>query len=294
MSKIHISSPSGEKSEYEEDEIKSMWKRGLIQSDAFYWKEGMSDWKPVADYFSASDTLPSTQLPIPENGTTTYTFTKDPRSLTSFLIFMLWLSLGSKVISILSDFGQMSLLAQESFTQAEAEANDERQGLVGIAFLIIFIITGVVFLKWIYRANLNSRGFGAKDMKFTPGWSIGYYFIPILNLYKPYQSMEEIWRVSKDPVNYKPYQSMKESLLYQTEGKEENRPLLLWWSFWLGANFIAQLTSNNYQEAETVEALKNATYVSILSSLIWIMLCIYAVKLVKTITDRQRALTKCG
>ena len=33
-------------------------------------------------------------------------------------------------------------------------------------------------------------------MLFTPGWSVGWYFIPIANLWKPYQAVKEIWIVS--------------------------------------------------------------------------------------------------
>ena len=39
-------------------------------------------------------------------------------------------------------------------------------------------------------------------MKFTPGWSAGWYFVPFANLFKPYEVMTEIWQASTDPANW--------------------------------------------------------------------------------------------
>ena len=35
-------------------------------------------------------------------------------------------------------------------------------------------------------------------MSISAGWAAGYFFIPIMNLWKPYQAMKEIWQGS-DP-----------------------------------------------------------------------------------------------
>ncbi len=200
MSKIYITSPSGSQLEYDEDQVHSMWEQGLLKPRTQYWKEGMVEWRPLSEYFSPEVSPRAAPTPPRIASGSTFTYTKNPQSLTLFLVIMLWTSLGFQVISILSDFGQMSLL-NGRFTEAEAEANDARQALIGFGYLGVFIVTGVAFLKWIYRANLNCRGFGAQDMRFTPGWSVGYYFIPFLNLVRPYQSMKEIWQVSHDPLN---------------------------------------------------------------------------------------------
>jgi hypothetical protein len=55
---------------------------------------------------------------------------------------------------------------------------------------------------WIYRANYNARQLGATGMTFTPGWAVGWYFIPIANLWKPYQAMKEIWKASAAPAHW--------------------------------------------------------------------------------------------
>ena len=82
-------------------------------------------------------------------------------------------------------------------------ANDDPiQGVVGMLQAGLDFVTGIVFLKWVYRAYRNIQGFGAEGLRFSPGWAVGYYFVPILNLVRPVQVMSEIWRVSQDPQNW--------------------------------------------------------------------------------------------
>jgi hypothetical protein len=279
MSLIHVTSPSGNQAEYDEEQLRSMWEQGLLQDGTQYWKEGMSEWRPLSEYFAPVAATLTTPAPPPLISSP-YSYSKKPHSLTSFLIVMLWISLGFEVISILSDFAQMSLLGGAYINEAEAETNDARQSLIGIGYLGVFIVTGVAFLKWIHRANLNCRGFGAQDMSFTPGWSVGYYFIPILNLVRPYNSMKEIWQVSHDPKDWKSQQG--------------SAILGWWWALWLISGFLGQMVFRVSMDADSVDELQVSTGLSIFASIIGIPLCIVAVNLVKTISQRHEQLVTNG
>jgi hypothetical protein len=207
-----------------------------------------------------------------------YAFLKDPTSLTKFLRTMLWIYLGIIIVSLLSDFMQMNLLSSASFSQAEAKANDLRQRIIGLIHLAIFIVTGIAFLKWIHRANSNSHGFGARNMKFSPGWSVGYYFIPFLNLYRPYQAMKEIWKVSKNPADWQ---------------NESGDPLLgWWWALWIISNILGQISFRISMAANTLNSLKESTVMSIVSAVVDIPLCIVGVSLVSAIFRQQKRLTE--
>jgi hypothetical protein len=56
----------------------------------------------------------------------------------------------------------------------------------------------VLFYVWVYRAGVNARALGAVGMRFSPGWGVAWFFIPIARLWKPLQVMREIYRAS-DP-----------------------------------------------------------------------------------------------
>ena len=138
---------------------------------------------------------------------------KNPTGLTKWTTLFLYALVVIAVIEILNMF----------------EYQLEMWILVIIAQPVIGIISGILILMWIYRANYNARQLGASDMSFTPGWSIGWYFIPIANLWKPYQAMKEIWKASSSPQNW--------------SGQSVSSLLPWWWFFWIINNMFLILPS---------------------------------------------------
>lgn len=51
-----------------------------------------------------------------------------------------------------------------------------------IADLAAFLISVVAFFIWLYRSVAALPKFGIDGFRFTPGWSVGYWFIPFLNV----------------------------------------------------------------------------------------------------------------
>ena len=55
-----------------------------------------------------------------------------------------------------------------------------------------------LFLRWFYAAYGNLPLLSAGSPRFKRGWAIGAWFVPILNLFRPKQIANDIWRGS-DP-----------------------------------------------------------------------------------------------
>jgi hypothetical protein len=95
-------------------------------------------------------------------------------------------------------------------------------GAAGLGVLLSLVGAAVFFLFWIHRASSNLRGLGRVGMRTTPGWCVGGYFVPILNLFQPMQSMKEIWQAS-DP------QAVQGSWF-----ASDSTPLVgIWWAAWM-------------------------------------------------------------
>lgn len=303
MSMIHISRSGEPPVQYSESEVQSMFRSGQLDGEALYWKEGMSDWKKVQELFpppveaapapspvrppspaplSDSPYAPPMANPLPApvspEARSGYAFTKDPRGLTVTLKVMLWLNVGTAVLSLLSDLLQLKLASGGEIAMDAAEANDSRQAIIGLLYSGVYLATAIIFGMWIYRANLNSRGFGAGGMRFTPGWSVGCYFIPILNLFRPFQAMKEIWQVSGNPRRW--------------EVEPAGGILTAWWTLWILCNIIGQAVFRMSMAADTPEKLQTATSVSIFASILDIPLSIVAMKMISTIHARQVRLTE--
>jgi len=88
---------------------------------------------------------------------------------------------------------------------------------VGIAVYVvsILIVSGVSYgtaalqYLWIYRVRRNLVALGVPGLRFTPGWSIAWFFIPVMNLFRPWQVMKETVQASQsltpgaDPLAWK-------------------------------------------------------------------------------------------
>lgn len=162
---------------------------------------------------------------------------RDPKSLYKWSKILILTSIVMHIIGVASGFMEYQLLTQilnadyayisdEAFEQM-AESNDLREMIIGFVQILLFIVQGIVILMWIYRANKNLRALGATNMRFSPGWSVGWYFVPLLSLWKPYQAMKEIFLKSKE-------------LSSNTTG---NKSLLLpaWWALWIITEIIGQI-----------------------------------------------------
>jgi hypothetical protein len=113
---------------------------------------------------------------------------------------LLWIWLGLAVLSILSDVLEIGLIesarAGQDISTSEATLNDTRQQLIALVQFSVYLGIVVSFLMWFHRAYRNLPALGAAGLKYTPGWTIGAWFVPIMNLGRPFQIMKEIWQAS--------------------------------------------------------------------------------------------------
>ncbi len=92
----------------------------------------------------------------------------------------------------------------------------------------------VLFLVWQYRVAKNLRTFDQPGLEFTPGWCVGWWFVPIAMYWKPFQAMKELWRAS-DPetIGAKDRWVWLGTPLAPTMG--------WWWAAWILSNVIQRI-----------------------------------------------------
>jgi hypothetical protein len=124
-----------------------------------------------------------------------------------------------------------SLIAIRSGGSGFQDGRDPLIAVVGLSALsyIVFAVVGIVlFCLWVHRANGNADALVASGMEFTPGWAVGWFFVPLANLFKPYQVVSEIYRAS-DPDADPDFWSVASLPAY----------LPLWWGSWVAFNLIS-------------------------------------------------------
>ena len=113
----------------------------------------------------------------------------------------LFLTLGLiTVVSIISTVAEIGLLQQIAaggpISEADANRNDSRQALLGYLYIVGFVAAAIAFLAWLNRASNNLATLGVAGQRFSPGWAVGWWFVPIFWLWRPYQVVKEVWQGS--------------------------------------------------------------------------------------------------
>ena len=123
-----------------------------------------------------------------------------------------------------------------------------------LANWLLLIATYVVFGMWIYRAAANVDAAMVPGFRYTPGWAVGWHFVPIANLYKPFDAMRQIWNASHSGGS----------------NLDRGEPLLVyWWGLWvltgIASYFAFRLGLDPANAADARTALEAETFSSVLS-----------------------------
>jgi hypothetical protein len=166
---------------------------------------------------------------------------------------LLLVCLALDVAGIVTGAAQWALLARAAspggITDAEANANDLIYGAVGVTQAGAFVACAIAWLVWMHRsyANLALLGDGRSDQ--TPGWAVGYWFIPIVNLWKPYQLTLEMWRrnATGNRGNVGPVPAL----------------FVCWWALWIAQGVLGRVFMSLARNAETIPALQTMIVVGV-------------------------------
>ncbi|HXF98880.1 MAG TPA: DUF4328 domain-containing protein [Gaiellaceae bacterium] len=186
----------------------------------------------------------------------------------------------ANLIAIGSDGAEIALMdrliAGERVTDGEIQANDNRQMVIGLILVALWLVAAVVFIRWFHAAYRNLRAFGL-ELRFRPGWSIGAWFVPFFNLWRPKQIANDIWRGSDPnlPRHLDPW-------------SRPIPPLLgLWWAAWIASILVSRGAFRSSLSASTAEEFRTAAVVDIVGLTIEIAAAVLAIAFVRRATARQ-------
>ena len=187
------------------------------------------------------------------------------------------------LVAIGSDLLEWRLLgrleAGELVPDSELLANDDRQAAMGLLQLGVFVVAAVFFLRWFHRAYSNLEPLGVRNLRFGKGWAVGAWFVPILNIWRPKQIANDLWRASD------PDAPAEQGETWHGGGV----PALLafWWAAFLLAGWT--LIAGSPFEAETLADLKRTTLSYLASDSLDAVAAVLAVVVVRWTSARQEA-----
>jgi hypothetical protein len=96
---------------------------------------------------------------------------------------------------------------------------------IGDAQPCVFILAAFFWFLWVYRSYANLRLLGTGKTRYSPGWAVGYWFAPIINLLAPYWVVRELW--------------VRSAMANASEELGPAPPIVgLWWVVWASAAVV--------------------------------------------------------
>jgi len=209
-------------------------------------------------------------------------------TLVKWAIIFIYVQVVVAVIGMASGYMEYSLLQDyandifqsEAAAKAAEDSNDLRQVLVFWVQAFTYIVTAVLILKWIYRANTNVQELGATNMTYSPVMSVVWFFVPVMGLWKPYQAMLQIWKASFVPVNWK---------------SAKGHPIVgIWWALWMGTVFISFTSLAMAHRAHDMSSAVDANMVEIMSDFSTVLSTLAMLMLIKRIHQAQLSHVEAG
>ena len=203
-----------------------------------------------------------------------------------YAVLLIWIVLALEVVSLTSGYLQYNLLQAFALGENVAEdviaANDTREQLVGLLYLVAFVTSMVTFILWFRRAYYNLH-LKTDNLRHSEGWAAGSWFVPIICLFKPYHIMKEL------------YTETKALLLrngFDVSYQFHSRSLGWWWALWIISNFLGQIVFRNSMGADSIEELTNSTTAAIVLNLLGIPLALLTVKVIKDYAKVEHLLSE--
>jgi hypothetical protein len=210
----------------------------------------------------------------------------------------LGLTVASRVYEVPAYLYRVSLLQRvqgaDMPAQATLEFSDTLVQTGAIAQLVLLVVTGTLFLRWLHLLTKVTRGLGGDTLRWQPGEACWGFVIPFLNITRPYQVVRDLHDHLAPDVVPEPQAQVVAGDLSGYRGVEVKAPpppvklphaaIGAWWgTFWVGnlfANFAGRVHTND------VSGLMLSDSLSIVSDSLDVVSAALAVVMVRGVTAR--------
>jgi hypothetical protein len=208
---------------------------------------------------------------------------RDNSSRAKLITSIFWIMLGFTLVNLGSLAWQYYLLDDvqknpENIDMQKLQTSDSLRTIISVIQLIILILSMIFFIMWFRRAYFNLQQLQWNYARYSEGWAAGGWFIPVINLFYPYQIMVDIWRGTQNAIK-------------ERFGEPQSTALVgLWWATYLINNFFAYISSFVTRESDSIEGLMSATIMECISEIISIVAIIITIRIILRVSSFEKEL----
>ena len=141
-----------------------------------------------------------------------------------------------------------------------------------------FLAAATAFLAWFARAYRNLARLGVPGLRYAPAWAAGGWFVPLLNLFRPKQVANDIWRASDPQLRSDGW-----------HGRDVSPWLHWWWAFWVAGGVFGNQAAFAQMQADTVSEQFRASSLAMVADILFALGAAFAIAVVSVVTLRQEA-----
>lgn len=156
---------------------------------------------------------------------------------------------------------------------------DDTVGLIAVTggtltILLLLVLGACIAVSgmWIYRVSANAAALCPSEDRITPGWSVGWFFVPIANLWMSLRVLTQIFHAAQRPP--------------RLDGPQP-RIVTTWLGCVFGGAFLAQASSRISMRVETTVEVAIVSAIKVVASGLLIAGAVFWLRIVKQITERQ-------
>ncbi|KQY29328.1 hypothetical protein ASD21_06165 [Caulobacter sp. Root1455] len=203
------------------------------------------------------------------------TIIEAPRRLAGLVIAATWMFFAGRLLTFSLFGANLALLVGKPPEAFPYLAFAQVLKLSTNIALFTQAVAGVLALIWIYRASRNAQRLANYGLPMSAAWAVGWYFVPIAAIWKPFEGMEQLWKASTAG----------------TAWRSVTTPALLrwWWGAWLAGGGVGGLLGVLKQVGIHDRAL--LTGMIMLGGLVVMAQCVLFNRIVRHVTDLQGRVT---
>lgn len=152
-------------------------------------------------------------------------------------------------------------------------------------WLRIQLVFSLLFIYWVYKSYKKLPSITGEKTRWSAGWAVGAWLIPILNLFRPYQVMRELWNKSN------PEKSRVKKSFFSVSNQVGT-----WWFTTLVGSFYGRFTTNRLFDVISTKsskvALQEAFSSDLWSTMFLVASVVWSIYLVIKISKWQKDSTE--
>jgi hypothetical protein len=155
--------------------------------------------------------------------------------------------------------------------------NSETIRVVDVILFAPVLVTGVVFIVWLWRARTDAEVLNPWfPHRRERGWVIAGWIVPIISFWYPLQIVDDIIAAS----------TPQREPGYPERPRAQSRVVHIWWGTWVASTLINPLPLGPDEDPTASDFLWGAL-ISTATAVLTVVCAVYAVRVIRQITDLQ-------